>query len=111
MLTRSTITPGTVRSSAHGSRDVGISLSSSVVKFVPVPVVFGSTIGDSPMTVTVSARAATFNWSGKSTVPPTTTMTFSRTSVPNPCSAAVTLYMPGARFRKRNAPPTSVENV
>src|SRR4029077_14715413 len=38
MLTRSTSTPGTPRSSAKGSRDVGILLSSSEVKLVDVPV-------------------------------------------------------------------------
>src|SRR5204863_9484135 len=101
MLTRSTITPGTVRSSAHGSRDVGITLSSSDVKLVAVPVVLVSTIGDSPVTVTVSATAATVKLIGNSTFLPTTTTRFSRTSVEKPVSAAVSLYGPGARLRNR----------
>jgi len=41
MFTRSTSTPGTDRISANGSREVGILVSSSDVKFVDVPVAFG----------------------------------------------------------------------
>jgi hypothetical protein len=48
------MTPGTARISANGSRDVGILVSSSAVKFVDVPVARGSTTGDCPETVTVS---------------------------------------------------------
>jgi hypothetical protein len=54
MLTRSTRAPGTVRISAHGSRDVGIFSSSVFVKLVDVPIALVSTIGDSPVTVMVS---------------------------------------------------------
>ena len=59
MLTRSSVTPGTVRSSAHGSREFGTRLSSSCVKLVAVPIALASMIGDSPVTVTVSCTVAT----------------------------------------------------
>src|SRR5262245_61396437 len=111
MLTRSTITPGTVRSSAQGSRDVGMRLSSLAVKLVDVPVALGSTIGDSPVTVTVSVTVPTFSCTDRSTVPPTTTTTFSWTNVWNPWRVALTLYGPGARLRNRNLPSRSVGKV
>ena len=44
-LTRSTSTPGTVRMSAHGSRELGICDSSSLVMVVAVPVRLVSTTG------------------------------------------------------------------
>ena len=91
MLTRSTSTPGTPRISANGSRDVGIFVSSSEVKLVAVPVAFVSMIGDSPLTVIVSATAAIFRPTGSSTLRPTATMTFSRITVVNPDRATVTL--------------------
>ena len=84
MLTRSTSTPGTVRISANGSRDVGIFVSSSEVKLVAVPVALVSTIGDSPLTVMVSATVAIFSVTGSSTLLPTATTTFSRTTVAKP---------------------------
>src|SRR5712691_4124937 len=98
MLTRSTSTPGTERINANGSRDVGIFVSSSVVKLVDVPFAFVSTTGDAPLTVIVSATAATHRTIGNSTDLPISTMTRSRTRVVNPWSAAVTVYAPGARF-------------
>ena len=68
MLTRSTSTPGTERISANGSREVGIFVSSSVVKLVAVPVALVSMTGDSPVTVIVSATVAIFSDSGSSTL-------------------------------------------
>jgi len=91
MLTRSTSTPGTLRISANGSREVGIFCSSSAVKLVDVPVALVSTIGDCPLTVTVSASVATFIATGRSLVEPTDTTTSSWTLVAKPGSAAVTL--------------------
>ena len=73
MLTRSTSTPGTERISANGSREVGIFVSSSLVKLVAVPVALVSMIGDSPLTVIVSATAASRSVIGSSTLRPTTT--------------------------------------
>ena len=55
MLTRSTITPGTVRSTAQGSRELGTWCSSSVLSVVPVPVFLVSMTGVSAVTVTVSS--------------------------------------------------------
>ena len=97
--------------SANGSRDVGIFVSSSAVKFVAVPVARVSTTGDSPLTVIVSDTDATRSVMGRSTLLPTATMTFSRTTVEKPGSVAVIVYGPGARFRNRYSPPASVVNV
>ena len=84
MLTRSMTTPGTVRSSAHGSRELGTRSNSSAVKFVVVPIWRESTSGEAPLTVTVSWTAATRSVTGKSTLPPTRTTTSERTMVVNP---------------------------
>jgi hypothetical protein len=43
------------------SRAFGISVNSSFVKFVPIAVVDVSTIGESPVTVTVSCKVATLS--------------------------------------------------
>ena len=56
-----------------------------------VPVALVSTIGDAPLTVTVSATVATFIATGRSMVAPTATTRFSLTVVVKPCSASVTL--------------------
>jgi hypothetical protein len=90
-LTRSTSTPGTVRISENGSREVGIFESSSAVKFVAVPVCLASTIGEGALTVIVSVTALICIATGTLTVLPRSSTTFSRTSVAKPCSAAVTL--------------------
>ena len=58
-FTRSTITPGTVFSSAHGSFDCGVLCSSSCVSVVIVPTFLTSTTGDSAVTVTVSSTDLT----------------------------------------------------
>ena len=56
--------PGACDMAAQMSRAFGISVSSSFVKLVPIVVVDVSTIGDSPVTVTVSWRVATCScWS------------------------------------------------
>src|SRR4051812_11846921 len=54
-LTRSTITPGTVLSIAHGSFDCGVLRSSSCVNVVVVPIFLTSTTGVSAVTLTVSS--------------------------------------------------------
>ncbi len=56
--------PGACDIAAQMSRALGISVSSSLVKLVPIAVVEVSTTGDAPVTVTVSCRVATFKrWS------------------------------------------------
>src|SRR3954468_1613584 len=107
MLTRSTRTPGTEGINQNGSRDVGIFVSSSAVKLVDVPVALVSITGDSPLTVIVSATCAIFSVTGSSTLLPTDTATPSRTTVVKPGSVTVSLYGPGARFRKRYSPVAS----
>ncbi len=51
--------PGAWAIAAHTSRAFGISVSSSFVKLVPIAVVEVSTIGEAPVTVTVSCSVAT----------------------------------------------------
>ena len=56
--------PGAWPMAAQMSRALGISVSSSLVKLVPMAVVDVSTTGEAPVTVTVSCRVAMFNcWS------------------------------------------------
>ena len=56
--------PGACAIAAQTSRALGISVSSSLVKLVPIVVVVVSTTGDSPVTVTVSCSVATWScWS------------------------------------------------
>ena len=78
-----------MRISAHGSREVGIFSSSSLVKFVVVPIALVSTIGDSPVTVTDSCTLATFIVKVRSNVVPTETMRFSRMTVEKPARSVV----------------------
>ena len=70
MLTRSTITPGTARSTPQGSRAFGIFDSSSVVIVVAVPRRLLSTSGVSAWTSTVSATPETFIPNSSSTFSP-----------------------------------------
>ena len=51
--------PGACAMAAQTSRAFGISVSSSLVKLVPIAVVEVSTIGEAPVTVTVSCSVAT----------------------------------------------------
>ena len=51
--------PGACDMAAQMSRAFGISVSSSLVKLVPIAVVEVSTIGEAPVTVTVSCSVAT----------------------------------------------------
>ena len=53
--------PGACAIAAQMSRAFGISVSSSLVKLVPTCVVDVSTIGEAPVTVTVSCSVATCN--------------------------------------------------
>ena len=56
--------PGACAIAAQTSRAFGISVSSSLVKLVPIVVVEVSTIGEAPVTVTVSCSVATCScWS------------------------------------------------
>ena len=56
--------PGACDIAAQMSRAFGISVSSSLVKLVPIAVVEVSTTGDAPVTVTVSCSVATCScWS------------------------------------------------
>ena len=111
MLTRSTSTPGTLRISANGSRDVGIFVSSSVVKLVAVPVTLVSTIGDSPVTVIDSATVASFNVTEMLASRPTATITPSCLMLAKPASSNDTVYGPGGWLRNRNLPVSSVTAV
>lgn len=111
LFTRSTSTPGTLRISANGSREVGILVSSSVVKLVAVPVTLVSTNGLSPVTVMVSATAARRSCTGMSASRPTATTTPSRLTLAKPVSSTVTEYEPGGWFKNRNRPEVSVTAV
>jgi len=51
--------PGAWAMAAHTSRALGISVSSSLVKLVPTVLVDVSTMGEAPVTVTVSWSVAT----------------------------------------------------
>src|SRR5213593_1616547 len=109
-LTRSTMTPGTVLSAAHGSFDCGVPSSSAVVSVVDVPDFLTSTTGDAPVTTTVSASPPTANVNGIWTFTPVLTMT-SRACFVNPGSSTVTVYVALSRLRNRNCPPVSVTVV
>ena len=89
-LTRSICTPGTVRMNAHGSREFGILLSSSLLTVVPVPIFLVSITGVSASTVTVSATLATLSEKGTSTLTPALTITV-RWVVAKPPRATVTV--------------------
>jgi hypothetical protein len=102
-FTRSTRTPGTVFSTAQGSRDCGVSASSSLVRVVAVPTRLVSTTGVSAVTVTSSACVATFKPKVRFTFWPVVTTT-SRFTVANPVMVTVSLYVPGSMLRNRNSP-------
>ncbi len=70
-----------------------------------------STIGDSPVTVTVSATAPTFISASILTTPVPDINTSSRLKVENPASVNVTRYMPGCRLSMRYCPVASVVAV
>ena len=84
-LTRSTRTPGTVFRVAQGSRDCGISASSSFVRVVEVPDCLVSTIGELPSMVTVSCTLAMPREKDRVTLWPVVTMTL-RFTVEKPVS-------------------------
>ena len=86
MLTRSTMTPGIVRSTAQGSRAWGMRCSSSRVSVVFVPSFFASTTGVSAVTSTVSSIVATLIVKSRSTFWLVTRMTL-RVNVEKPDSA------------------------
>src|SRR5262245_5526038 len=70
-----------------------------------------STIGDSPVTVTVSATVPTCMSASILTTPVPDTMTSSRFKVENPASVNVTVYVPGCRLSIRYCPAASVNAV
>ena len=92
-LTRSTMTPGTVRMRAQGSRELGIWMSSSLEMVVAVPTRLVSTTGVSPVTVTVSSTEATLRENPSSTFCPMTTVTGRVTPV-KPVSATRSWCVP-----------------
>ena len=69
----------------------GTSSSWVVSKVAETPVVFTSTTGDSPVTVTVSATVAMSMVALTSKVEPPTTVTSSKTTVAKPPSSKVRL--------------------
>src|SRR6266849_9254919 len=70
-----------------------------------------STIGDSPVTVTVSATAPTFISASILTTPVPDSSASSRLNVENPASVNVTRYVPGCRLSMRYCPVASVVAV
>ena len=88
-LTRSICTPGTLCRMTHGSRAVGMDASSACVMVAPVDTRFVSRMGASPVTTTVAATDETFIVIVNSVFLPMLTVTFSRVTVANPCSAIV----------------------
>ena len=89
-LTRSTMTPGTVLSTAQGSFDCGVLSSSAVVSVVDVPVFLMSTTGVAAVTITVSEMPPTVSVKGMALLTPVLTMT-SRDCFVNPASSTVTV--------------------
>ena len=89
-FTRSTSTPGIVRMSAQGSRELGTFASSSLLIVVPVPVFLVSTAGVSDCTVIVSSTDATLSVNGRFTLVPAATVT-SRLTVENPVRPTLSL--------------------
>ena len=74
-FTRSTMTPGTVLSIAHGSFDCGVLCSSSRVSVVAVPTFLKSITGDSAVTCTAVSSAPTVIVNGTVVFTPVVTMT------------------------------------
>jgi len=70
------MTPGTVCSTTHGSRDEGMFWSSSIDTLVDVVVFFVSTTGDSAVTVTWVATPAIPIEMRSGTLAPVPTCTF-----------------------------------
>jgi hypothetical protein len=74
-LTRSTITPGTVCSTTHGSRADGRPCSSARLTLVEVVVFFGSIVGVSPVTTTTDSTPASDIVTRSGTLAPAATAT------------------------------------
>ena len=110
-LTRSTWTPGTLCSSTHGSRPVGMFLNSSLVMTAPDCTLRVSMTGVSLVTVTAAATVESFIVSRISVLRPRLTATFSRVTTANPARSSLTAYAPGERFRNRNSPRASVVTI
>ena len=69
------------------SRPPGVPCRSCSPRFTLVLALVVSMTGEAPVTVTVSATVASGICRSSGTVPPTWTVTFSRTTVLNPCSS------------------------
>ena len=94
-------TPDVWPSTAQTSVADGTSCSSSTPKSFTSAVVRMSTTGASPVTVTVSATVATSSAASIRITRLPSTITPSRTRVPNPASSNVRSYDPRPRARKR----------
>src|SRR5574338_846037 len=104
-------TPGAWPSVAQTSVDVGMLTSFSLENSVPTLVVDVSTIGDTPVTVTLSWSAATCSCMSTLSVVPTRSWMFSRTMVRKPGSSKVSVYVPDGRAANRYLPSLSVTAV
>ena len=110
-FTRSVTTPGTVRSSAHGSRDVGIASRSMAVIVAAVPMSRASMSGDAAVTVTSCSTPASCSATGTSTLAPTIMVMCVRVNFANPPISTVIWYSPGSTSRNRKLPSAVVTNV
>ena len=102
--------PGACAIAAQTSRAFGMSCSSSFVKLVPTVVFLTSTVGESPVIVTVSCSDDNCNWASTLSVWFRPNRISSRLSVWNPVSSNVTVYSPGgsAGYRYVPSPPVTV---
>src|SRR5437763_2547799 len=89
-------------------RPVGIASSASRLRTCALVVLWTSTVGDKPLTVTVSSRAPTFSSLLIVIVKLAGSSSPSRFTVANPVRVKVTVYTPGLRSVRRYAPVESV---
>src|SRR3954454_23180461 len=88
--------------------------SSSICRGLTLPATCDdvvSTSGDSLDTVTVSLRLATLSTNAIVAFWPTSSSTDSISTVVNPASSAVSLYLPGGRLSSRNSPRSSLTPI
>ena len=104
----STVTPGIAFSSEPYARVAGSAEIASAPMTVSRRVFCTSTTGESPVTVTVSSRAPTFNSTGMVSVAEPVSSMPSRLTVENPGSVNVSVYVPGLRSTMRYRPALSV---
>ncbi len=87
----------------HGSREVGISASSVAFTVAPVEILRSSSSGLSVVTVMTSSTAE-FMVISRVVLWPTVTTTLGYSTVPKPCSSALSFMVAGGRLKKRNSP-------